>query len=61
MHPGVLTTSDIIPNLGPLRGTFGIQTVRLQSDNGCVFINEPLMEGCKKGGVCMAQIPPYQP
>eukprot|EP00975_Prorocentrum_lima_P017339 3665467-Prorocentrum_lima.AAC.1 len=51
----------MIPSLGPLRGTFGIQIVRLQSDNGGEFINEPLIKGCKKRGVCMTQIPPYQP
>eukprot|EP00975_Prorocentrum_lima_P003711 810089-Prorocentrum_lima.AAC.1 len=42
-------------------GSFGIQTVRLQPENGGEFINEPFIEGCYKNGVCMTQIPPYQP
>eukprot|EP00975_Prorocentrum_lima_P040840 8577766-Prorocentrum_lima.AAC.1 len=25
------------------------------------FINEPLIKGCNKRGVCMTQTPPYQP
>eukprot|EP00975_Prorocentrum_lima_P011696 2487978-Prorocentrum_lima.AAC.1 len=57
----ILRTIDLIPSLGPLRGTFGIQIARLQSDHGGEFINEPLIEGYKKRGVCMTQIPPYQP
>eukprot|EP00975_Prorocentrum_lima_P069662 12927687-Prorocentrum_lima.AAC.1 len=57
----ILITIDFIPGLGPLRGTFGTQLVRLQSDNGGRCIHEPLIEGCNKRGVCMAQIPPYQP
>eukprot|EP00975_Prorocentrum_lima_P050335 10540482-Prorocentrum_lima.AAC.1 len=46
----ILRTIDLIPCLGPLRGTFGTQIVRLQSDNGGEFINEPLIEGCNKRG-----------
>eukprot|EP00975_Prorocentrum_lima_P020249 4263608-Prorocentrum_lima.AAC.1 len=38
----ILRTMDLIRNVGPLRGTSGIQIVRLQSDNGGEFINEPL-------------------
>eukprot|EP00975_Prorocentrum_lima_P035020 7360252-Prorocentrum_lima.AAC.1 len=34
---------------GP-RGTFGVQIVRLQSDNGGELINEPLIEGWQKRG-----------
>eukprot|EP00975_Prorocentrum_lima_P002278 497118-Prorocentrum_lima.AAC.1 len=40
----ILRAIDFIPNLGQLRGTCGVQIVRLQSDNGGVFINEPLIE-----------------
>eukprot|EP00975_Prorocentrum_lima_P064968 12900604-Prorocentrum_lima.AAC.1 len=57
----ILRTIDLIPTLGPLRGTFGIQTVRLQSDNGGEFIIQPLVEGCNQRRVCMTQIPPCQP
>eukprot|EP00975_Prorocentrum_lima_P007594 1629773-Prorocentrum_lima.AAC.1 len=51
----ILRTIDLMPSLGPLRGTFGIQMVRLQPDNGGEFINEPLIEGCNKRGLCMTQ------
>eukprot|EP00975_Prorocentrum_lima_P019109 4021472-Prorocentrum_lima.AAC.1 len=54
-------TIDPTPSLGPVRGTFGVHIVRLQSDNGGEFINEPLIEACQKRGGCMTQIPPYQP
>eukprot|EP00975_Prorocentrum_lima_P032793 6888514-Prorocentrum_lima.AAC.1 len=44
----ILWTFGLIPSLGPWRGTFGIQTVRLQPYNGGEFINALLIEGCNK-------------
>eukprot|EP00975_Prorocentrum_lima_P002576 567844-Prorocentrum_lima.AAC.1 len=46
----ILSTLDLIPGVGPLRGTCGIQIVRLQSDNGGEFINEPLSAGWQTRG-----------
>eukprot|EP00975_Prorocentrum_lima_P010066 2145368-Prorocentrum_lima.AAC.1 len=57
----ILKTTDLIPSVGPLRGNFGTQIVRLQSDDGGEFINEQLTTGCQTRGVCMTRIPPYQP
>eukprot|EP00975_Prorocentrum_lima_P054574 11443724-Prorocentrum_lima.AAC.1 len=50
----------MLPTLGALRGLWGIQIVRVQSDNGGEFINEQLISGCRSRGVHMSQIPPYQ-
>eukprot|EP00975_Prorocentrum_lima_P008759 1870850-Prorocentrum_lima.AAC.1 len=44
----ILRTVHLIASLGPLRGTVGIQIVRLQSDSGSEFINEPLIEESNK-------------
>ncbi len=51
----------MLPNIGALRGMFGIQIVRVQSDNGGEFINQELQDGCQQRGVYMSQSPPYQP
>eukprot|EP00975_Prorocentrum_lima_P030720 6445343-Prorocentrum_lima.AAC.1 len=44
-----LRTIDLIPIVGPLRGTFGIQIVR-QSEHGGEFINERSFTGCQPRG-----------
>eukprot|EP00975_Prorocentrum_lima_P019153 4029001-Prorocentrum_lima.AAC.1 len=40
---------------------WGIQIVRVQSDNGGTFINEQLVSGCRLRGIHMSQHLPYQP
>eukprot|EP00975_Prorocentrum_lima_P061487 12880172-Prorocentrum_lima.AAC.1 len=40
---------------------WGIQIVRVQSDNGGEFINGQLISGCRLRGVHMSQNPPSQP
>ncbi len=57
----ILRVIYMLSNIGALRGMFGLQLVRVQSDNGGEFINEELRRGCQQGGICMSQIPPYQP
>eukprot|EP00975_Prorocentrum_lima_P001494 323423-Prorocentrum_lima.AAC.1 len=51
----------MLPTLGALRGMWGIQFVRVQSDNGGEFVNEQLISGCRSQGILMSQIPPCQP
>eukprot|EP00975_Prorocentrum_lima_P062780 12887517-Prorocentrum_lima.AAC.1 len=38
------------PKFGTTEGTFGVQIVRLQSDNGGEFIHETLIGGCQARG-----------
>eukprot|EP00975_Prorocentrum_lima_P030762 6455489-Prorocentrum_lima.AAC.1 len=40
---------------------WGIQIVRVQSDNGGEFINEQLISGCRLRGIHLSQTPPYKP
>eukprot|EP00975_Prorocentrum_lima_P049079 10272439-Prorocentrum_lima.AAC.1 len=40
---------------------WGIQIVRVQSDNGGEIVSEQLISGCRSRGVHMSQTPPYQP
>eukprot|EP00975_Prorocentrum_lima_P070467 12932154-Prorocentrum_lima.AAC.1 len=40
----ILRTIDLIPIVGPFRGTFGIM---LQADNRGELTNEPLIAGCQ--------------
>eukprot|EP00975_Prorocentrum_lima_P057430 12045629-Prorocentrum_lima.AAC.1 len=40
---------------------WGIQIVRVQSDNGGECINDQLISRCRSRGIHMSQIPPYQP
>eukprot|EP00975_Prorocentrum_lima_P021116 4442562-Prorocentrum_lima.AAC.1 len=49
------------PTVGELRGMWGMQIVRVQSDNGGDMINDQLISGRRSRGIHMSQIPPYQP
>eukprot|EP00975_Prorocentrum_lima_P042850 9000263-Prorocentrum_lima.AAC.1 len=40
---------------------WGIQIVRVQSDNGGEFINEHLISDFRSRGIHMSQVPAYQP
>eukprot|EP00975_Prorocentrum_lima_P052731 11053068-Prorocentrum_lima.AAC.1 len=51
----------MLPTVGALRGMWGRQIVRVQSDSGGEFINDQLISGCRSGGIHTSQIPPYQP
>eukprot|EP00975_Prorocentrum_lima_P036702 7721671-Prorocentrum_lima.AAC.1 len=51
----------MLPTVGALRGMWGIQIVRVQSDNDGEFINDQLISGCRMRGIDMSQLPPYQP
>eukprot|EP00975_Prorocentrum_lima_P015180 3219140-Prorocentrum_lima.AAC.1 len=57
----ILTVIDMLPIVGALRGMWGIQIVRVQSDYGGEFINDQLISGCRMMGIHMSQIPPYEP
>eukprot|EP00975_Prorocentrum_lima_P015173 3217992-Prorocentrum_lima.AAC.1 len=51
----------MLPTVGALRGMWGIQIARVQSDNGGELINDELISGCRSRGIHMSRIPPYQP
>eukprot|EP00975_Prorocentrum_lima_P021770 4587379-Prorocentrum_lima.AAC.1 len=51
----------MLPTVGALRGMWGIQIVRVESDNGGEFINDQLVSWCRSRGIHISQIPPYEP
>eukprot|EP00975_Prorocentrum_lima_P003324 733496-Prorocentrum_lima.AAC.1 len=50
----ILKVIDMLPTVGALRGMWGIQIVRVQSDNGG---DDQLISGCRLRGAHMSKIP----